>query len=69
MLKPGSLILEGSTSVNQKSPDVQHSCHHLDSHRGWDWDAGGIVLRTSRRKLLQSQGTCCSSITNGENLI
>lgn len=33
MLKPGSLILEGSTSVNQKSPDVQHSCHRPDPHR------------------------------------
>lgn len=33
MLKPGSLILEGSSSVNQKSPDVQHSCHRPDLHR------------------------------------
>lgn len=41
MLKPGSLILEGSTSVNQKSPDVQHSCHHPDSYRGRDRDAEG----------------------------
>lgn len=33
MLKPGSLTLEGSSSVNQKSPDVQHSCHRPDPHR------------------------------------
>lgn len=47
MLKPGSLSLEGSTSANQKSPDVRHSCHHPDSYRGRDRDAGGTVLITS----------------------
>lgn len=46
MLKPGSHILEGSTSVNQKSPDVQHSCHHPDSYRGWSDSFNNFLKET-----------------------
>lgn len=55
--------------MNQKSPDVQHSCHHLDSYSGQDWDTSGTVITASQRKLLPSQGTCCSSIYNNGNWI